>query len=404
MSKTKGILDGIRVLDFTIHTAGPTCTAQLADMGAEVIKVERPGYGDETRYHSPSVEGHGTQFMWNNRGKKSITVDLKDPEGAKILLELGKHVDVVVESMKPGSMKKMGLDYAAFQAVNPQIVYCSISAFGQTGPKASEPGFDIVAQAASGIMDLTGDPNGPPVKSGIFLSDFVSGKDAFGAIMAALLHKERTGEGQYIDIAMLQCMITMNPFVENAFLGSYITRTGNHSASFAPYGVFRGPHNQYLTIGAFTPSHWKKFCEGALKRPELVNDPRFADYAGRLANCKEIIKIVEDWLATFESVDEPKAILTSLSLVAGKVYTTREVISDEQVLARHAVAEHPGTRKMTHGYWGRGSQFVFSKTPVVMKAAPELGDDNYAILAEAGLTREQIHDIETRWGQEIDPA
>jgi len=404
MKKSNAILEGIRVLDFTVHTAGPTCTAQLADLGAEVIKVEIPGYGDETRYHTPIVEGLGTQFMWNNRGKKSITVDMKDPCGTKILLELGKKVDLVVESLKPGSMKKMGLDYTEFEKVNPQIIYCSLSAFGQTGPKAAEPGFDIVAQAASGIMDLTGDTDGPPVKSGIFLSDFVSGKDTFGAIMAALFHKQRTGEGQYIDIAMLQCMTTMNPFIENACLGQYITRTGNHSASFAPYGIFRGPKNQHIAIGAFTPNHWSKFCKEALKRPELIDDPRFVDYPARLKNCGEIVSIVEDWLATFDSVDEAKNFLSAIPVVAGKVFSTKEVISDEHVLARKAVVDLPGTRKMAKGYRGRGSQFVFSKTPVIMKAPPELGDNNYEILSETGISRQEIYDLETKWGQEIDPA
>ena len=199
-------LEGIRVLDFSTHTAGPACCAMMADLGAEVIKVELPVEGDDTRRLANSIQGYSTQFMWNNRGKKSITVDLKDPDGAAAILELGKTCDIVFETMKPGSMKKMGLDYEAFKAVKPDIIYCSISAFGQTGPKAKDPGFDILAQACSGIMDMTGERNGPPVKSGVIISDFISGKDAFGACMVALFHRFRTGEGQMIDVAMQQCL------------------------------------------------------------------------------------------------------------------------------------------------------------------------------------------------------
>jgi len=398
------ILNGIRVLDFTTHTAGPTCTAQLADLGAEVIKIELPGYGDETRYLTPTVEGYSTQFMWNNRGKKSITVNLKDPDGVRLLLELGKKVDIVVESMKPGSMKKMGLDYVAFKKVNKQIVYCSLSAYGQTGPKAHEPGFDIVAQAASGIMDLTGHPGGPPVKCGVFMADFVCGKDAFGAMIAALFHKFRTGEGQYIDISILQCMTTMNPFIENAFLGKYVSRVGNQSASLAPYGIFEGPKHEYLAIAAFTPRHWERFCNEALRKPELVKDIRFIDNQERIRNIKDLVKYIENWLKTFTSVDEAKNILDSLQIVAGKVCSTKEVAYDAQMIARKGVMDHPGTRKMSKGYRGRGSQLIFSKTPVKMKAAPELGDNNYEILSEAGLSRQQIFNIETKWGQEIEPV
>jgi len=227
-------LEGIRILDFSTHTAGPTCTMMMADLGAEVIKVELPKEGDDTRYLANAVEGYSTQFMYNNRGKKSITVNMKDPEGVAALLELGKTCDVVFETMKPGSMKKMGLDYEAFKAVNPSIIYCAISAFGQTGPKAKDPGFDILAQASSGIMDMTGEKDGPPMKSGVIMSDFISGKDAFGAVMVALIHKMKTGEGQMIDVSMQQCLVSMNPFVEFAALGKNPHRNGNHSAGSAP--------------------------------------------------------------------------------------------------------------------------------------------------------------------------
>ncbi len=395
-------LEGVRVLDFSTHTAGPTCTAMMADLGAEVIKVEMPVVGDDTRYLANQVEGYSTQFMWNNRGKKSITVNLKDPDGVAALLELGKTVDVVMETMKPGSMKKMGLDYEAFRAVNPQIIYCAISAFGQTGPKSRDPGFDILAQASSGIMDMTGEKNGPPTKSGVIMSDFVSGKEAFGAIMAALFHKQRTGEGQMIDVAMQQCLVSMNPFIEAAENGKDPHRQGNHSAGSAPYGVFKGPKDEYLVIAAHSDRHFEKLCTEVLGRPELVSDPRFIGGQARADHYRELADIIEAWMATFETVDEAKAVMDKVPLVSGKILSCRQVCQDPQILARGGVTELPGARDMKGGYRGRGITVQYSGTPAVMGRPPVLGDNNYEILAQAGLSREKIYELETRWGQKIE--
>ena len=393
-------LDGIRVLDFSTHTAGPTCTAMMADLGAEVIKVEMPKVGDDTRYLANAVEGYSTQFMWNNRGKKSITVNMKDPEGVAALLELGKKVDVVLETMKPGSMKKMGLDYEAFKAVNPSIIYCAISAFGQTGPKAKDPGYDILAQASSGIMDMTGEKDGPPIKCGVIMSDFVSGKDAFGAIMVALIHRMKTGEGQMIDVSMQQCLVSMNPFIEAALNGKDPHRQGNHSAGSAPYGVFKGPGGEYLVIAAHRA--FERLCTEAMGMPELAKDPRFVGGQTRVSHYLELAKIIEDWLATFDSVDEAKAVMDKVPIVCGKILSTKQVTEDPQLLARDGIADLPGARDMTRGYRGRGVHVKYSATPAVQGPPPVLGDDNYEILSQAGLSKEKIYELETKWGQPID--
>ena len=395
-------LDGIRVLDFSTHTAGPTCTAMMADLGAEVIKVEMPKVGDDTRYLANAVEGYSTQFMWNNRGKKSITVNMKDPEGVAALLELGKKVDVVLETMKPGSMKKMGLDYEAFKAVNPSIIYCAISAFGQTGPKAKDPGYDILAQASSGIMDMTGEKDGPPIKCGVIMSDFVSGKDAFGAIMVALIHRMKTGEGQMIDVSMQQCLVSMNPFIEAALNGKDPHRQGNHSAGSAPYGVFKGPGGEYLVIAAHSDRAFERLCTEAMGMPELAKDPRFVGGQTRVSHYLELAKIIEDWLATFDSVDEAKAVMDKVPIVCGKILSTKQVTEDPQLLARDGIADLPGARDMTHGYRGRGVHVKYSATPAVQGPPPVLGDDNYEILSQAGLSKEKIYELETKWGQPID--
>jgi crotonobetainyl-CoA:carnitine CoA-transferase CaiB-like acyl-CoA transferase len=395
-------LEGIRVLDFSTHTAGPTACAMMADLGAEVIKVERPVEGDDTRTLPNSVQGYSTQFMYNNRGKKSITVDLKDPEAAGILLELGKTCDIVLESGKPGSMAKMGLDYEAFKAVKPDIIYCSISAFGQTGPKAKDPGFDILAQASSGIMDMTGERNGPPMKSGVIMSDFISGKDAFGACMVALFHKFRTGEGQMIDVAMQQCLTSMNPFLEQATNGKDPHRQGNHSAGSAPYGVFMGPKNEYLVIAAHPDRLFSKLCTQVLGQPELVDDPRFVGGSNRAKHYRELADIIEAWMAQFDSVDEAKAIMDKAGIVCGKILSCKGVIEDEQILYRKGIMDLPLPADREGTWRGRGIIIEYSATPQEMKAAPVLGSSNYEILAQAGLSPEKIYELETKWGQPIE--
>lgn len=395
-------LEGIRVLDFTTHTAGPTCAAIMADLGAEVIKVELPVEGDDTRRLPNAVQGYSTQFMWNNRGKKSITVDLKDPDGSAAMLALGKTCDIVIESMKPGSMAKMGLDYEAFKAVKPDIIYCSISAFGQTGPKAKDPGFDILAQASSGIMDMTGERSGPPIKSGVIMSDFISGKDAFGACMAALFHKYRTGEGQMIDVAMQQCLVSMNPFIEQATNGKDPHRQGNHSAGSAPYGVFKGPKDEFLVIAAHPDRHFAKLCTQVLEQPELVDDPRFVGGQTRANHYRELADIIEAWMAKFESVDEAKAVMDTAGIVCGKILSCRGVIEDPQILYREGVMDLPLPADREGSWRGRGATVKYSATPMVLGAAPVLGSSNYEILSQAGLSKEQIYELETRWGQPID--
>lgn len=394
-------LEGIRILDFSTHTAGPTCTMMMADLGAEVIKVELPKEGDDTRYLANAVEGYSTQFMYNNRGKKSITVNMKDPEGVAALLELGKTCDVVFETMKPGSMKKMGLDYEAFKAVNPSIIYCAISAFGQTGPKAKDPGFDILAQASSGIMDMTGEKDGPPMKSGVIMSDFISGKDAFGAVMVALIHKMKTGEGQMIDVSMQQCLVSMNPFVEFAALGKNPHRNGNHSAGSAPYGVFKGPNDEFLVLAAHSERHFAKLMD-TIGKPELVTDPRFVGGSTRAAHYKELAAYIEEWLATFETVDDAKAVLDANALVSGKILSCKQVIEDPQLLSRDGITMLPGARDMTQGFLGRGPHIKYSATPAVPGQPPVLGDHNYEILTQAGLSKEKIYELQTKWGQPIE--
>ena len=211
----KDMLEGVRVLDFSSNAAGPTCAAMLADYGAEVVKIERPVTGNDERAYGIQVDG-GVSLLgaWLNRGKKSVTLNLKDPEAIKLIKQMVKEFDVLVESGRPGVMKKLSLDFETIHAINPKLVYCSVSAFGQDGPYSRKPGYDIIAQAMSGLMDITGEKNGPPMKSGTTLSDYVGGINAFGSVLAALRYAEHTGIGQHVDVSLLMSMIYLNGAVE----------------------------------------------------------------------------------------------------------------------------------------------------------------------------------------------
>jgi Predicted acyl-CoA transferases/carnitine dehydratase len=393
------IFDGVRVLDFTDHVSGPTATAAMADLGAEVIKIEPPGRGDSTRSLSPKLDGQALNFLWNNRGKKSITVSLKDPDGLKVIRELLPTADVIVENFRPGVMKRLGLGYEAVIQYAPQIIYCSISGFGQTGPDAMRPGFDIIVQAKSGIMDLTGEPDGSPTKIGLVVGDMVTGKDTFGAISAALYHKLKTGEGQYIDVSMLECMTSMNLYIDHVFIGKNPQRRGRHHISLAPYGIFEGKNGQCVVIAAYTDKHWATLCNGVLKRPELVDDPRFVSPGSRTENYKEIAVLLETWLKQYDNINDALRIMEGLGLVCGKICSTQEVTEQPQLIARDAFVdiEPMPSMKNAKTFKARGPWIKYSKTPAGMKRACELGEHNYEIMGELGLSKEQVDALEEKW-------
>lgn len=282
------VFEGIRVLDFSNNVAGPCCASLLADMGAEVIKIERPVAGDDSRGIMPRVEGQSLTFIWTNRGKKSVELDLHDPEAVELIKRMIMDADIIVESFKPGQMKKFGLDYETVHAMKPSLVYCSISACGQTGAYASKPGFDIIAQGMSGLMDLAGDPDGAPVKQGVTIGDYVGSLNAYGAIVTALYHSRATGKGQLVDISLLDGLVYCNTTLDNAATnGAHPTRSGPHHGTMAPYGVYNGKNGQSVIIAAFTAAMWKRLC-AAMGRSELETDERFNSNAARTKNLKEL--------------------------------------------------------------------------------------------------------------------
>ena len=346
------VLEGIRVVDFTNNVAGPCCTAMLADMGAEVIKIERPVAGDDSRGNVPRLEGKSLNFNWYNRGKKSVELSMKDPDAQEIIKAMIKDADVVVESFKPGQMKKFGLDYEAVKQINPEVIYCSVSACGQTGANAWRPGFDVIAQGMSGFMDMQGDPNGDPVKSGVTIGDYVGAFNAYGAIVTALYYKKNTGEGQFIDISLLDGLISI-----------------------------------------MTP-----LCN-AIGKPELLEDERFLSIGSRAANIKDLEAILQGWLSSFDTIEEAIAILDKAGVACCKIRSVNEVAHDPAMWDRGCLTEIelPPSYKEHRTYKCRGPWIQYSKTPVEMKRAADLGENNYEVLEKYGWSKEKIDEKEAEW-------
>jgi len=394
------MLEGLRVLDFSNNAAGPVAASMLADYGARVIKIERPGRGDDCRAFPPFLDGKSLAHGWFNRGKRSVTIDLTDNDGLAVVKRMIADADVLVESFRPGVMERMGLGYSEASAISPDIIYCSVSAFGQTGPYSRLPGYDIIAQAMSGIMNITGEADGPPMKSGVALGDLFGGVNAYGAILTALYHRKRTGEGQHIDVSLLQGLIWMNTTLEKVNEGSIAMRQGNHHTILCPYGLFRGANGQSVVIAAANDKLWRKLCE-AMRRPDLADNNRFLTVRDRVNNQRELISEIEGWLGSFRDVREAAQLLNEHGVPSAKVYTNEDVAKDAHVLENGWLVEMPPADGVTsrEKILTRGVNARFSKRPGSIKMAPELGEANREILRKHGLSDEQIEELQARWNQ-----
>ena len=395
----KKVFEGIRVVDFSNNLAGPCCAAILADMGADVIKIERPVAGDDSRGIAPRVEGQSLQFIWFNRGKRSIELALDDPEAVDVLYRMIANADVVLESFKPGVMKKYGLDYERVEKVNPKVIYCSICACGQTGAYAGKPGFDVIAQGMSGLMDLAGEPDGAPVKQGVTIGDYVGSFNAYGAIVTALYHRQLTGEGQQIDISLLDGLLSCNSTVENAAtLDAHPTRAGRHHGTMAPYGIYLGREGQSVIIAAYTASMWGKLC-AAMERPALAEDERFNTIPLRAKNIDALVFEIEQWLQGFGDINEAIEEMERFGVACCKIRTTHEVTHDPNLWERGSLVEIPTqpSFKELKAIRARGPWMRFSKTPAEMKRAPDLGEHNYEVLGEFGWNKEKVDEMKDKW-------
>jgi crotonobetainyl-CoA:carnitine CoA-transferase CaiB-like acyl-CoA transferase len=361
----------------------------MADMGAKVIKVEPPPLGDDSRqWGPPFIGGISTYFLSVNRNKKSLGLNLKSVEGQRILSKLIERADVLIENFRPGVLDKLGFGYDAVSNANPRTVYCSISGFGQTGPYRDRPGYDVIAQGESGVMDLTGFPDGPPAKLGASLADIVAGLYAFNGICLALLARHKTGKGQLVDISLLDGMVSTLTYHALIYLstGRSPKRAGTQHPSIVPYECFQAKDG-FVNIAVTNQRQWENFCQ-VLEFPEIATDPRFESMKSRLANYGELRPMIERVVSQMTRTEVMTA-LSEVGIPAGPINTVGEILEDPQMHARQMVVE------LTHPEYGPlktlGIPIKLSDTPgAVETAPPKFGEHNRSILRSLGFREEQI--------------
>lgn len=389
ITKRSGPLAGMRVLELAQIMAGPTCGMMLADMGADVIKVEKLPGGDDSRgYREPRVNGVSAPFMILNRNKRGIALNLKHPQGRDILLRMVKDADVLTENYRRGTLEKLGLGYDTLSKINPGLIYCAVSGYGRNGPYADKGGFDLIAQGFAGLMSVTGEPGGPPAKTGNSIADINAGILAVVGITAAYAHKLKTGEGQVVDTSLMEAALQQTYWHAAIYFatGNSVGPTGSAHLLTAPYQAFRASDG-WVNIGGANQANWERIAD-VLGHPEWRDDPRFATNSARMENLKELTAAMNavlvtrskgEWIAAFDAAGVP----------AGPVHTIGEALSHPQTLARGMVVDlvHPqaGPTKAL------GCPIHFSKTPVeVHRHAPMLGEHSRELLREYGYDDAQI--------------
>lgn len=376
-----GPLAGIRVLDFTRVLAGPAASLALADLGAEVFKIEPPGTGDETRTFPPLRDGESHYFLSVNRGKKSIVVDLKSPDGVALVRDLAAKCDVVVENYRPGVMDRLGLGYAALAAAHPGLIYCSISGYGQTGPLKDRPSFDIVLQAMSGALSMNGEPGGLPTKLGIPLGDLVGGINGPIAILAALHERNRTGRGRHIDVSLMDGLIGMLGYIAQLafFTGQDPARQGSQHPNLVPYGIFPAKDDGSIVVACLTPGFWNRICT-SIGRPELTDDPRYDSLEKRRDAREEVNEIVSAF-TRLHTVDELVEIFTAHEVPHAPILGVTEALTQPQAAAREMVVETEHQALGPIPIVNRSIRYVDAPQPVP-QAPPVLGQHTQEILRD----------------------
>ena len=388
-------LDGLRVIDLSRVIAGPWCGALLGDLGADVIKVEDTAGGDESRTWPPHKDGEAAAYLLFNRNKRAMTLDLKTPEGVEVVKDLVRGADVLVENFRTGTMESFGLGYEGLAEINPRLIYCSVSAFGRTGPRKDSPGYEALMQAFSGIMSITGEPGGQPVRAGVSFLDLSTGILCALGISTALLQRQRTGLGQRVDASLLETAVSLLAFHAEGYLltGGVPRPLGSGHPSLSPYRNFRCKDGQWIFIAAANDRFWQKLAH-ALGRDDLAADPRFTANQGRVQHRAELEAILEETIAQRER--EPLlALLEKADVPATPVNTVDQVMNDPQTIERGIVqrAVHPRLGEIPVV----GTPLKFSRmTPGVRRAAPLRGEHTDEILAECGYSSDRIQGLRAR--------
>ncbi len=382
-------LDDLFVVDLSRILSGPVCTMLLADMGAEVIKIEPPPLGDDSRqWGPPFIGGISTYFLSINRNKRSVGLNLKTEDGSRVLWKLIERADVVIENFRPGVLEKLGFGYHAISKFNERAVYCSISGFGQTGPYSDRPGYDVIAQGESGMMDLTGYPDGPPAKLGASLADVVAGLYAFQGVLLALLARQKTGKGQQVDISLLDSMVSTLTYQALIYLttGRSPQRLGTRHPSIVPYECFKA-QDGFVNIAVTNQKQWLNFCQ-VLGFREIAGDPRFETMEARLANYDTLKPMIDRALSAMTRT-EVMARMSDVGIPSGPINTVGEILEDPQIHAREMVVA------LTHPEYGPlrllGIPIKLSDTPgTVEMAPPRFGEHNREVLFKLGYSEADV--------------
>ena len=382
-------LDGVRILDLSRVLAGPFCGMLLADLGADVVKVEDTSTGDESRTWPPHKDGESAAFLVINRNKRDMTLDLKSPEGVEILKRMVARADVLIENFRTGTMESFGLGYDTLAAINPRLIYCSVSAFGRSGPRKDAPGYEALMQAFSGIMSITGEPDGAPLRCGVSFLDLTTGIFCAFGIVNALLHRARTGLGQRVDGSLLETAVTLLNYHAEGYLltGTQPKPLGSSHPSLSPYRTFKCRDGQWIFIAGANDRFWQRLAP-ALGLPELAHDPRFAVNIERVKNRRELEAALESAIARHDREPLLKA-LEEAGVPATPVNTVQQVMEDAQTAARSMI------ERVVHPRLGEipvvGTPVKFSRMrPSVRRPAPQQGEHTDEILAEHDYTAADI--------------
>lgn len=385
-------LEGIKVLDLSRALAGPYCSMMLADMGADIIKIEMPGRGDDSRaWGPPFVEGESAYFMSVNRNKKSITLNLKHEKAIEIIHKLIKKSDILLENFRPGTMEKLKLSYDEVKEINPKIIYCSISGFGQNGPYRLLPGMDQILQGMGGLMSITGEPEGPPMKVGVAVADIAGGMFAAYGIMVALFNRERSKIGQRIDLSLLDCQIAWLTYRAGSYFvsGEIPKPLGSGHPVIVPYQAFKAK-DEYFNVAVGNDQLWERFCR-AIGLEKIKDDPKFSTNAMRVKNREKLISIINKAVGS-KKADKWLKLLIAEGVPCGPIFDTEQIFQDPQVIHREMMKE------LTHQKAGKikvtGVPIKLSETPgEVLTAPPTLGQHTIDILSNLGYDIKEIENF-----------